>query len=35
VKVESIITHKFPLEEWKKAFDTFESGEGIKVELIP
>ena len=35
VKVDKIVTHKFGLEEWKKAFDTFESGEGIKVELIP
>lgn len=35
VRVDKIVTHKFPLEEWKKAFDTFDSGEGVKVELIP
>lgn len=35
VKVDKIVTHKFGLEQWKKAFDTFDSGEGIKVELIP
>lgn len=35
VKVDEIVTHKLGLEEWKRAFDIFDSGEGIKVELIP
>ena len=35
VNVRSLITHKFPLDEWQKAFETFSSCEGLKVQLIP
>ncbi|WP_435930000.1 alcohol dehydrogenase catalytic domain-containing protein [Dryocola sp. BD613] len=32
---EGIVTHKFPLESWKLAFDTFGTAEAIKVLLVP
>ncbi len=35
IKVSDLITHKLPLNEWKQAFDVFDSKEGIKVELMP
>ena len=35
VRTSDLITHKLPLCEWRKAFDIFDSKEGIKVELIP
>ena len=35
VNVSPLITHKFPLEDWKEAFDTFSSCKGLKVQLIP
>jgi len=35
IKVDRLITHKFSLEDWEKAFEVFDSGKGIKVELIP
>ena len=36
VKVDEIVTHTYPLAEWKEAFDKAESGEdSIKVVLIP
>jgi len=31
IKVKPLITHAFPLSEWQRAFDLFESGEAIKV----
>lgn len=31
IKVKPLITHHFPLVEWQRAFDLFESGEAIKV----
>lgn len=30
-----LITHKFPLEKWKEAFDIIQAGKAIKVVLIP
>lgn len=30
-----LITHRFPISQWKKGFDLFESGEAIKVLLTP
>ena len=35
INVAKLITHKFGLEDWKKAFDTFDSAEGVKVVLVP
>jgi L-iditol 2-dehydrogenase len=35
VKSERLVSHRFPLAEWKKAFDLFEAKEGIKLVLIP
>jgi threonine dehydrogenase-like Zn-dependent dehydrogenase len=35
IDVSKIISHKFPLSEWEKAFETVEKGEGLKVLLIP
>jgi len=33
---EGVVTHKFPLEKWKEAFETAERGENsIKVILVP
>jgi threonine 3-dehydrogenase len=33
LELDEIITHEFPLEGFKKAFETMISGEGIKVVL--
>lgn len=35
IQSEKLISHRFPLDEWKKAFDLFERKEGIKLMLIP
>jgi L-iditol 2-dehydrogenase len=35
VRVDPLITHKFPLDEWEIAFETIASGKGIKGLLIP
>ena len=36
VKVDDIVTHQFPLRDWKKAFDMAYAGEeSIKVVLVP
>ena len=35
VKVDGMVTHRFPLEETVKALDTAASGEGIKVAVMP
>jgi L-iditol 2-dehydrogenase len=35
IQSEELISHRFPLDEWKKAFDLFERKEGIKLMLIP
>lgn len=35
VNVEPLITHKFPLSQWKKAFEMVEKGKAIKILLIP
>ena len=32
---EGIVTHKFPLERWQEAFETFGTPEAVKVLLIP
>lgn len=31
INLGSLITHKFSLRDWKKAFDTLEKGKGIKI----
>ncbi len=35
IRNERLISHEFPLQEWQKAFETFEKKEGIKLLLIP
>ncbi len=35
IRNERLISHEFPLREWKKAFEMFEKKEGIKLLLIP
>jgi L-iditol 2-dehydrogenase len=30
-----IVTHRFPLEEWRRGFDLFERKEAVKVLLLP
>jgi L-iditol 2-dehydrogenase len=35
VDVLSLITHRFPLEKYKEAFDISESREGLKVMILP
>ncbi|GIK18448.1 MAG: L-threonine 3-dehydrogenase [Leptolyngbya sp. PLA2] len=33
LELDDILTHEFPIEDYRTAFETFLSGEGIKVEL--
>lgn len=35
VSVKSLITHKLPIMEWKKAFELMEKQESIKIILYP
>jgi L-iditol 2-dehydrogenase len=35
IKTKQLVSHQFPLTEWKKAFEIFESREGLKVILLP
>ncbi|OGN75579.1 MAG: hypothetical protein A2X25_07645 [Chloroflexi bacterium GWB2_49_20] len=35
IDVSKLISHKYPLSEWKKAFEVVEKAEGLKVLLIP
>lgn len=35
MNVSKIITHKYPLQEWEKAFESIESLEALKTLLIP
>ena len=35
IQSERLISHRFPLDEWREAFDLFERKEGIKLILIP
>ncbi|NWG04560.1 MAG: zinc-binding dehydrogenase [Syntrophaceae bacterium] len=35
IQGEKLISHRFPLDEWREAFDLFERREGIKLVLIP
>jgi L-iditol 2-dehydrogenase len=35
IQSERLISHRFPLDEWRKAFDLFEKKEGIKLILVP
>lgn len=35
INVDPIVTHQFPLSEYKKAFENAESGQSIKTVLIP
>lgn len=35
IDASKIITHKFPLDQADEAFRVAESGEGIKVEILP
>ena len=35
VKLEPLVTHKFPLTEWREAFSMFEKKQGCKIFLLP
>jgi alcohol dehydrogenase/L-iditol 2-dehydrogenase len=35
INPKQLVSHQFPLTEWKKAFEIFESREGLKVILLP
>ena len=35
VRLEPLVTHKFPLADWRVAFDVFEQKQGCKVFLLP
>lgn len=35
IKVDDLITHRFPLEQWRKGFTLFEQKKAIKVLLFP
>jgi L-iditol 2-dehydrogenase len=35
IQTERLISHEFPLHEWRQAFDMFEKKEGIKLLLMP
>jgi L-iditol 2-dehydrogenase len=35
IQGEKLISHRFPLDEWRDAFDLFERREGLKLVLIP
>jgi L-iditol 2-dehydrogenase len=35
VNVHAIISHRFPLEEYKQAFDVAQKREGLKVVIYP
>ena len=35
VRLEPLVTHKFPVTEWREAFDVFEKKQGCKVFLLP
>ncbi len=35
VKVDEMVTHRFPLEDTLEALDAAEGGEGIKVAVMP
>jgi L-iditol 2-dehydrogenase len=35
VRLKELITHRFPLEQWREAFDTCEQKTGIKVLIAP
>jgi L-iditol 2-dehydrogenase len=35
IKTKELVSHQFPLTEWKKAFEIFENREGLKVILMP
>ena len=35
LKLDTIITHRLPLEEWEKAFNLLETRQAVKVILIP
>jgi L-iditol 2-dehydrogenase len=35
VNTERLVTHEFPLSEWRKGFETMESGEGLRILLYP
>ncbi|MDR3121392.1 MAG: zinc-binding dehydrogenase, partial [Clostridiales bacterium] len=35
VRLEPLVTHKFPITEWKEAFTLFENRQGGKIFLLP
>ncbi|MCL2057932.1 MAG: zinc-binding dehydrogenase [Oscillospiraceae bacterium] len=35
VRLEPLVTHKYPVSEWKEAFDVFENKQGCKVFILP
>ena len=35
VQTEPLISHRYPLHEWREAFETFEAGRGVKLIFAP
>jgi len=35
VQTRPLISHTFPLSEWRQAFDLFEQRSGVKMVLLP
>jgi L-iditol 2-dehydrogenase len=35
VKTKPLVSHQFPITEWEKAFEMFESKQGLKLVLLP
>jgi threonine dehydrogenase-like Zn-dependent dehydrogenase len=35
IEADQLVTHTFPLKEWKAAFESLERLEAIKVLLLP
>jgi L-iditol 2-dehydrogenase len=35
INLDPLVTHTFPLSEWRRAFQTYTSGEGLKVAFVP
>jgi L-iditol 2-dehydrogenase len=35
VQTRPLISHTFPLSEWRQAFDLFEQRSGVKMVLVP
>jgi alcohol dehydrogenase/L-iditol 2-dehydrogenase len=35
VRLRELVTHRFPLHQWREAYEALESGEAVKALLIP